>query len=74
MGTCLRVFLNRKQDQTLLKLKIVDLLIKLKVCAKVIRLNAHKWNVTNITKITKITANGRWTDQKSEKFYIDAKS
>lgn len=71
MGIYLRVFLNRKQDQTLLKLQIADLLIKVKVCAKVIRLNAHKWNVTNITKIT---ANGRWTDQKSEKFYIDAKA
>lgn len=57
MGARLRVFLNREQDKTLLKLKTEDVPQKVKDRAEVIRLNAHGWYVE------KIAAHFDWTSQ-----------
>ena len=57
MGARLRVFLTRKQDQTLLNLRTVDVPQKVKDRAEAIRLNAHGWYVE------KIAAHFNWTAQ-----------
>ena len=43
MGARLRVFLTRKEDQTLFKLRNADIPQKVKDRAEAIRLNAHGW-------------------------------
>jgi hypothetical protein len=48
MGARLRVFLTRKQDEMLLKLRTVDVPQKVKDRAEVVRLNAHGWYVEKI--------------------------
>ncbi|MBD2247639.1 helix-turn-helix domain-containing protein [Nostoc sp. FACHB-888] len=57
MGARLRVFLTYEQDQTLLKLRTVDVPQKVKDRAELIRLNAHGWYVE------KIAAHFNWTAQ-----------
>lgn len=57
MGARLRVFLTREQDKTLLNLRTVDILQKVKDRAEVIRLNADGWYVE------KIAAHFNWTLQ-----------
>lgn len=48
MGARLRVFLTRKQDETLLNLRKVDVPQKVKDRAEVVRLNAHGWYVERV--------------------------
>jgi DNA-binding NarL/FixJ family response regulator len=57
MGARLRVFLTRKQDETLLNLRKVDVPQKVKDRAEVVRLNAHGWYVE------KIANHLNWTPQ-----------
>jgi transposase len=57
MGSRLRVFLTKEQDQTLFKLRTADVPQKVKDRAEVIRLNAHGWYVE------KIAAHFDWTAQ-----------
>jgi transposase len=57
MGSRLRVFLTREQNQTLLNLRTVDVPQKVKDRAELIRLNAHGWYVE------KIAAHFNWTAQ-----------
>ena len=57
MGARLRVFLTRKEDETLLNLRTVDVPQKVKDRAEVVRLNAHGWYVE------KIAAHFQWTSQ-----------
>ena len=57
MGARLRVFLTRKEDQTLFKLRNADVPQKVKDRAEAIRLNAHGWYVE------KIAAHFNWTSQ-----------
>nr|WP_246605540.1 helix-turn-helix domain-containing protein [Sphaerospermopsis torques-reginae] len=57
MGARLRVFLTRKQDEMLLKLRTVDVPQKVKDRAEVVRLNAHGWYVE------KIANHFNWTPQ-----------
>ena len=48
MGTRLKVFLTREEDQILFKLRNADVPQKVKDRAEVIRLNAHGWYVEKI--------------------------
>ena len=57
MGACIRVFLTREQDKTLLNLRTADVPQKVKDRAEIIRLNAHGWYVE------KIAAHFNWTAQ-----------
>lgn len=57
MGARLRVFLTRKQDETLLNLRTVDVPQRVKYRAEVVRLNAHGWYVE------KIADHFNWTPQ-----------
>jgi hypothetical protein len=57
MGARLRVFLTRKQDEALLKLRNVDVRQKVKNRAEVVRLNAHGWYVE------RVATHFNWTTQ-----------
>lgn len=56
MGARLRVFLTREQDETLLKLRAINVPQKVKDRAEIIRLNAHGWYVEKIALHFKWTA------------------
>jgi len=57
MGSRLRVFLTREQEQTLFALRTADVPQKVKDRAEVIRLSAHGWYVE------KIATHFNWTAQ-----------
>lgn len=57
MGSRLRVFLTKEQDQALFRLRTADVPQKVKDRAEVIRLSAHGWYVE------KIAAHFDWTAQ-----------